>query len=322
VKDSDGEDNVDYDNAPQVAWSGPMAVLVDRFSASASEIVAGALKDYGRAVVIGDSSTHGKGTVQATFEMKRISKELARSPAKTGAAKITIQKFYLPDGSSTQLKGVVSDIVLPSIDEYLPIGESDLPHALVWDKIKTSVFDGAPIDEKVLNRLKSESAARQGSLEEFAYVRKYVEWFKVRQAEKLVSLNLEERRKQKLADDAFRKEIKAEREVLAKADYPYTEFRLGPPLAKPVTATPTPTPVLGDAAKAGIASTAKPAAPADSDDEDDAADLNEDANADTYGKVDVGLREALRVVDDAIELGHDHEYWASNHAPLTAVEKG
>jgi carboxyl-terminal processing protease len=322
VKGYDGDITVDTDKAENLSYDGPMACLVDRFSASASEIVAGALKDYGRAVVIGDSSTHGKGTVQATFEMKRISKELARSPAKTGAAKITIQKFYLPDGSSTQLKGVVSDIVLPSIDEYLPIGESDLPHALVWDKIKTSTFDGAPIDEKVLNRLKAESTARQGSLEEFAYVRKYVEWFKVRQAEKLVSLNLEERRKQKLADDAFRKEIKAEREVLAKSDYPYTEFRLGPPVAKPVVATPTPTPALGDAAKAGIASTAKPASPADSDDGDDAADLNEDANADTYGKVDVGLREALRVVDDAIELGRDHEYWASNHAPLTAVEKG
>jgi carboxyl-terminal processing protease len=319
VKGYDGEIQVDSDRAENLSYDGPMAVLVDRFSASASEIVAGALKDYGRAVVIGDSSTHGKGTVQATFEMKRISRELARSPAKTGAAKITIQKFYLPDGSSTQLKGVVSDIVLPSVDEYLPIGESDLPHALVWDKIKTSAFDGAPINAKALERLKQESEARQTGLEEFAYVRKYVDWFKQRQAEKLVSLNLEERRKQKASDDAFRKEIKVERELLAKSDYPYKEFRLGPPLPPKIAAA---TKAPDDFKPASSKDPDKVAPPKDADADDESADIDDDANADAYGKVDVPLREALRVVDDAIELGHDHEYWASNHAPLTAVAKG
>ncbi|MFZ1057088.1 MAG: carboxy terminal-processing peptidase [Opitutaceae bacterium] len=309
VKGYDGDIQIDTDKAESLAYDGPMAVLVDRFSASASEIVAGALKDYGRAVVIGDSSTHGKGTVQATFEMKRISKVLAQSPAKTGAAKITIQKFYLPDGSSTQLKGVVSDIVLPSVDEYLPIGESDLPHALVWDKIKTCSFDGSPLDPKVLARLQRESAARQAGLEEFAYTRKYVEWFKQRQAEKLISLNLEERRKQKADDDAFRKAIKAEREKLAKADFPFKEFRLGPPLPPKIAA-----PKGDEVQKAGPKK--------DSDDDDpDAPDLDDEDNGDTYGKVDVGLREALRVVNDAIDLGRDHEYWASNHAPLTAAAK-
>lgn len=306
VKGYDGDIQIDTDKAESLAYDGPLAVLVDRFSASASEIVAGALKDYGRAVVIGDTSTHGKGTVQATFEMKRISRELARSPAKTGAAKITIQKFYLPDGSSTQLKGVVSDIVLPSIDEFLPIGESDLPHALVWDKIKTSAFDGKPIDSKLLAKLQADSAARQASLEEFAFVRKYVDWFKQRQAEKLVSLNLEERRKQKAADDAFRKELKGEREKLAKGDFPYKEFRLGPPLPPKIAAP-----------KAAKADGSK-----DAEDEDELADAEDDANADSYGKVDVSLREALRVVDDAIELARNREYWASDHAPLTVASKG
>jgi carboxyl-terminal processing protease len=311
VKGYDGEIQVDSDKAESLTYDGPMAVLVDRFSASASEIVAGALKDYGRAVVIGDSSTHGKGTVQATFEMKKISRELARSPAKTGAAKITIQKFYLPDGSSTQLKGVVSDIVLPSVDEYLPIGESDLPHALVWDKIATSSFKGGPIDAKILDVLRKDSEARQTGLQEFGYVRKYVEWFKDRQAEKMISLNLEDRRKQKAADDAFRKEIKSERSELAKSDFPYKEFRLGPPLPPKIIA---PKPATTDG---------KSSAPKDgSDDEDSDLTDADDANGDTYGKVDVGLRESLRVVDDAIELGRDHDHWASNHAPLTAVAKG
>ncbi|HEY1792815.1 MAG TPA: carboxy terminal-processing peptidase [Opitutaceae bacterium] len=300
VKGYDGQVQVDSDDAENLSYDGPMAVLVDRFSASASEIVAGALKDYGRAIVIGDTSTHGKGTVQATVEMKQISRELAMSSAKTGAAKITIQKFYLPDGSSTQLKGVVSDIVLPSIDEFLPIGESDLPHALVWDKIGTSSFDGQPISAKVLAKLRGESEARQAGLPEFAYVRKYVNWFKQRQAEKLVSLDLVDRRKQKSADDVFLKAIKAEREQLAKSDFPFKEFRMGPPPPPKVTPTPTPQDQAAD---------------------DDAADFDDDASADTYGKVDVSLREALRVVDDAIDLGHDHEYWASNHAPLTVVAK-
>jgi carboxyl-terminal processing protease len=301
VKNYEGEIQVDSDRAENLSYDGPMAVLVDRFSASASEIVAGALQDYGRAVVIGDSSTHGKGTVQTVIEMKSISRELAMSPAKTGAAKITVQKFYLPDGSSTQLKGVVSDIVLPSVDEFLPIGESDLPHALVWDKITTSFFDGAPIDRRVLARLKDLSAKRQASLPEFAFIRNYVDWFKEREAQKLVSLNLEERRKQKALDDAFRKDFKAKREQLAKDDYPYKEFRLGPPLPPRVVA---------------------PKAPGSSGDEDEDDADDDDANADAYGKVDVSLREALRVVDDAIDLGRDREYWASDHAPLTASAKG
>ena len=303
VRNYSGEVTIDSDKAESLSYDGPMAVLVDRFSASASEIVAGALQDYGRAVVIGDTSTHGKGTVQTVLEMKGISRELARSPVKTGAAKITIQKFYLPDGSSTQLKGVISDIVLPSIDEFLPIGESDLPHALMWDKIKTSDFQGGPIDPRVLAQLRQASADRQARLEEFAFIRKYVDWFKQRQAEKLISLNLVERRKQKVLDDAFRKQIKQEREVLAKADFPYKEFRLGPPLPPKVAAE-------------------KPAKASSDADDDSDADESDDADVDAYGKVDVSLREALRVVNDAIDLGRNHDYWASNHAPLTVASKG
>ncbi len=319
VKDYDGEIQVDSDKAEHLSYDGPMAVLVDRFSASASEIVAGALQDYGRAVVIGDNSTHGKGSVQQVVEMKRFAPQLANSPAKTGAAKITIQKFYLPDGSSTQLKGVISDIVLPSVDEFLPIGESDLPHALVWDKIRTSSFHGEPIDRRVLTRLQLLSAERQKTLSEFAFVHRYVDWFKDRQAQKLVSLNLEERRKQKVADDAFRKESKAEREQLAKNDYAFKEFRLGAPLPPRIVAAKVP-----DAgAPAGTAATS-PSAKAKADqskDDDDLEDPDTDPNTDAYGKVDVSLREALRIVNDAIDLGRDHEYWASDHAPLTVAAK-
>ena len=298
VKDSAGEIQVDRDNDGAVAYDGPLAVLVDRFSASASEIVTGALQNYGRAIVIGDSSTHGKGSVQTVLEMKNLVPQLARSPVKTGATKFTVQKYYLPNGSSTQLKGVVPDIVLPSIDDFLPIGEASLPHALAWDEIPTSKFDGHLLDAKILQPLRRASVARQAKLDEFLYLRKGVDWFKMRQNQKLISLNLEVRRQQKVTDDAFRKSYDAEKAELAKNDFPYREYRLGPPLPPKIKPAK------------------KPDNSAALDGEDDET-LSTDEN-DAYAKVDVPLRESLRVVNDAIVLGQDQQYWASNHAPLTA----
>lgn len=227
VKNFQGEIQVDTDNNEKIAYAGPLAVLVDRFSASASEIVAGALQNYGRAVVIGDSSTHGKGSVQSVVEMRQVDPTLSYarnkdgSPAKTGAAKFTIQKYYLPSGDSTQLKGVVPDIVLPSVTNLISgIGEADLLHALAWEQIPTSVFDGSPLDAKVLTPLRQSSLERQAKLEEFAYLRKNIEWFKARQEQKLISVNLDERKQQKVTDDAFRKGMNAEKNFWPKTTTP------------------------------------------------------------------------------------------------------
>lgn len=296
VKNYAGEIQVDSDLSNEIAYDGPLAVLVDRFSASASEIVTGALQNYGRAIIVGDSSTHGKGSVQTIYEMRRLVPQLAMSPIKTGATKFTIQKYYLPNGGSTQMRGVVPDIILPSIEDYLPIGESDLPHALVWDEIPSTVFDGHPLDPKIVASLRASSQARQDSLEEFAYLRRNVNWFKERQAQKLVSLNLERREEQQKEDTGFRKEMKAEREKLAKQDFDYKEFRLGPP----------PPPAI------------KPVKKDDGDPADDDLDSLDDENSD-YVKVDVHLKEALRVVHDAIDLGQNRQYWVSNRPPLTAA---
>ena len=240
VKSFSGEVQVDDDEDSHISYTGPMAVLVSRFSASASEIVAGALQNYGRAIIIGDRSTHGKGSVQTVVEMKNVNRMLALLPEtdKTGAAKLTIQKFYLPNGSSTQVKGVIPDIVLPSIDEYMPIGESDLPHALIWDQIPSTQFSGHPLDPKVLLPLREASQFRLEHLEEFGYLRKSIDWFKAKQATKEISLNLVDREQQKQADDAFKKAMEAEKDKLAKNDFPYKEFTLVPPppkLAAPET---------------------------------------------------------------------------------------
>ncbi len=293
VKAFNGEIHVDGDRDGNIAYTGPLAVLVDRFSASASEIVAGALQNYGRAIIIGDSSTHGKGSVQQVIEMKRQSRALALSPQKSGAAKLTIQKYYLPSGASTQRKGVVPDIVLPSIEDYLPIGEADLPRAMVWDQIPTSFFEGEPLDPKVLSPLKKASLDRQEKLEEFSYLRRIVDRFKLRQEQKLISVNLEERTRQKAEDDAFRKEMKAEKERIAKSDFAFKPFYLGTPPPPKIRA---------------------PKKEDDDDDLDEAFDENE-----TYVKADVHLREALRVVSDAVAMGKNRELWSSSRPPLTAI---
>jgi len=292
VKNFNGEIQVDSDRDGRIVYTGPLAVLVDRFSASASEIVAGALQDYGRAIIVGDSSTHGKGSVQQVVEMKQLSRALALSREKTGAVKFTIQKYYLPSGASVQLKGVVPDITLPSIEDYLPIGEGDLPRALVWDQIATSAFEGERLSPRVISPLRQASLDRQAKLEEFTYLRRNVDWFKARQEQKLISVNLEERRTQKSADDAFRKEMKAEKERVAKSDFAFKPFYLGAPPAPRIKA---------------------PKKDAEEDDLDD-PDENE-----TYLKADVHLREALRVIRDAIALGQDRELWNGPRPPLTAA---
>jgi carboxyl-terminal processing protease len=288
-----GDVKVDSDENPDIAYSGPLAVLVSRFSASASEIVAGALQDYGRAVIVGDSSTHGKGSVQTVIEMKNVLSDMGIPVDKTGATKLTIQKFYLPDGHSTQLKGVISDIVLPSLDEYLPIGESDLPHALPWDEITSSRYEGGRIDAKFLNNLRESSTARQTKLEEFSFLKKNIEWFKNRQETKTVSLNLEERRAQKASDSAFKKTMEKEKEQLAKNSYPFREFKLGnAPTKKPPEKKP-----------------------ADSDDDDAELSL---INDEGYARFDPHLRETMRILSDAIKLGQKANFANGEHVPLTA----
>jgi len=279
VRSYSGEIKVDDDEDPKVAYDGPLTVLVDRFSASASEIVAGALQNYGRAVVIGDSSTHGKGSVQTVLELSRVERQLLANNNKSGATKLTVQKFYLPNGASTQLKGVVPDIILPSIDDYLPIGEGDLPHALAWDRIPSSKFDGQPLTASALTPLIAASVKRQSELPEFAYLRKNIDRFKTRQEQKNVSLNLDDRKKQKADDQAFKKTMKAERKQLAASDFKFNEVLLAPP--------------------------APPRAKLDKKDDEEIEDPEEAAldidEHERFPAVDIPLREALRVVLDLLK---------------------
>ena len=238
VRDSSGRKEILSDRDPSMLWDGPLIVLTSRFSASASEIVAGALKDHARALIVGNSSTHGKGTVQEVYHMNNrmpfsffsnIEKQ-----ARTVASKITIKQFYLPDGSSTQVKGVPSDIALPSVNEFLPIGEDDLPHALPWGEVEAvdwindwvKLKVDSPERPELMAALADASQARQESLDEFQFLRKQIKWRKKRYDEKAISISLENRIQRKINEKAYIDELDDIYEALGENDYVMEEFLL------------------------------------------------------------------------------------------------
>ncbi len=159
------------DDDAGVEYDGPILVLVNRFSASASEIFAGALQDYKRALIVGDEHTHGKGTVQAMLDLDRaVSLQGMEKYLPLGAVKVTIQKFYRISGESTQERGVIPDIILPSRYDGLKSGEKYLPNALVWDHIESGDYKLWPKPALNVEKLREESAARVATSDKFQEV--------------------------------------------------------------------------------------------------------------------------------------------------------
>jgi carboxyl-terminal processing protease len=193
VRGVDGtEVKYDEDNG-QVAYDGPLAVMVNRLSASAAEIFAAAIKDYNRGVLIGDSKTHGKGTVQTVLELKNFLAFIgAKFPA--GSVKFTNAKFYRINGSSTQLKGVTPDITFPSFTDSMEIGEEKLDHALPWDSIPATSY--APVSEvlpSVIPTLRDRSAKRIAASKDFQSLMMDIEANNKIKDRKAVSLNFDTR---------------------------------------------------------------------------------------------------------------------------------
>lgn len=189
IKDADQRVQQYDDLEPGVAWDGPLVVLVNKFSASASEIVAGAIQDYRRGLVIGDETTHGKGTVQSLLDLGRqLFQRLPNAPS-LGAIKITMQQFYRPSGLSTQLEGVKSDIELPSITNHLPVGESDLDNAIPFDQIDPAEFvSTGRVTESMLKMLRKRSAKRVAIDEEFLELAEDIARYEKRKQDKSISL--------------------------------------------------------------------------------------------------------------------------------------
>lgn len=208
VQVKDPANNVQkYDDVdPGTVWDGPLAVVTNKFSASASEILAGAVQDYKRGIVIGDRTTHGKGTVQSLLDLsEKLFPNVPRAP-KLGALKITMQQFYLPNGDSTQKRGVIADIPLPSTTSEMDIGEADLDYAVNFDKVPIAphtVYGWVKPD--ILAELKARSTKRIGGNEDYVKEMQRIERYKEQKERESVSLNEEE-------FFARRKELNAEKE--------------------------------------------------------------------------------------------------------------
>ncbi|RZA34578.1 MAG: tail-specific protease [Lysobacteraceae bacterium] len=213
VRESGGRVTVNADRTPGVSWDGPLAVLTNRGSASASEIFAGAIQDYGRGLVIGET-TFGKGTVQNLADLDRWP---ANETPRFGSVKLTIAQFFRVAGGSTQHKGVVPDIAFPVSVDATEYGESTYDNALPWTKIApvphTQYGNFAPL----LPRLEALHATRVASDKEFQWWSKDVSDFRAEAAKKYVSLNEAERRAERDKQDAQRKSRQAERKLLGLA---------------------------------------------------------------------------------------------------------
>lgn len=212
VKDPYGNIEKLNDEDSGMAWEKPVVVLTSKFSASASEILAGAIQDYKRGLVIGDTTTHGKGTVQSLVNLSQIMFRTKNPPNDFGALKITTQQFYRPNGDSTQKRGVVSDLVLPSItDKMENIGEADLDYPVEFDRVPEASFRKYKFNRaEITNELKSRSRSRIESSEEFQKEQKKIDKYVELKNRKTVSLNEAKflaRRKELNADKEEQKTI-------------------------------------------------------------------------------------------------------------------
>ena len=192
VRGQDGNYRIYSDEDPSIAWRGPIVVLVSKRSASASEIVSGSLQAYRRAILVGDPQTHGKGSVQAISPIRRGIEVY-------GGIRMTIRKFYLPNGESTQVEGVKSDIILPSPTPWLHKGETTKNNPLKHDKISSPWVDPkdrgnyAFVTDGLIQKLADFSNAHIESLPEWKVYRQNIEEIKEKKSHKTVSLNLETR---------------------------------------------------------------------------------------------------------------------------------
>ncbi len=210
IKDADHQVRPYDDTEAGVSWEGPLVVLTNKFSASASEILAGAIQDYHRGIIVGDEATHGKGTVQSLLDLGRQLFQRFDNAPSLGAIKITMQQFYRPSGASTQLEGVKSDVVLPSLTTHLPVGEGDLDHAIPFDRVQPARYTAVDrVSAALVERLRERSESRVEGRKEFAKLADDVARYQRRKDEQTISLVEAEFERQwnegKAADDEEKK---------------------------------------------------------------------------------------------------------------------
>lgn len=210
VKNSFGTQRVLADDDAEIVYDGPMVVLVNLFSASASEILAAALQDYGRAVIVGGKHTHGKGTVQTIIDMnENIPLLHLQRYDDLGALKVTIQKFYRVDGGSTQYRGVEPDIVLPSLYDHLKSGEQYLDYSLGWDRVKPVPFNSYRKNGSKLEEIRKKSSERVQKDEGLTIIAEEAKKSMARVEETSMSLRLEDMAKERDESNTTREKVGA-----------------------------------------------------------------------------------------------------------------
>src|SRR5213082_2176509 len=220
TKDFNGYIRISSDPDNGIAYTGPLVVLTSRQSASASEIFAAALQDYGRAVIVGDKNTFGKGTVQTILPIGRFASLLGSHSDEDGALKLTIQKFYRVAGGSTQLHGVASDIVLPSVTDLPEFAEGALKNCLPYDEVPKAKYTkwNEPVS-LYLDELRRRSSERAQNDPEFHYVMEDMDRLRHRLDDNRISLN-EDVRKKELSDDKLRKELRSKERLARNIEEP------------------------------------------------------------------------------------------------------
>jgi carboxyl-terminal processing protease len=204
------------DEIPGTLWNGPLVILCNRMSASASEIFAGAIKDYHRGIIVGDFTTHGKGTVQNLMEVAPNQMFRLFSTPDRGKLKLTIQQFYRVNGDSTQNYGVRSDIVLPSIIDHADMGESFLDHALPFHTIPAARFTlNSLASPDAISVLQQKSQQRVAGNEDFQKLQRVIDRYVERKNRESVPLNEESLRKERELDELADKELEASDEAEA-----------------------------------------------------------------------------------------------------------
>jgi carboxyl-terminal processing protease len=254
IRHFNGDIDVREDTDSSVAYDGPLILLTSRLSASASEIVAGALQDYGRALIVGDASTFGKGTAQQIYPLSgvRMLSDMTNDP---GTLKVTNSKFYRASGASTESKGVLADIVLPSLWNDSPdIGETNLENHLPYDTIPTSTFEKLNLVQPELAELTKRASARMATNKDFDYLREDIEQLQKQRADKTVSLNEKQQltdREQIISRHKQREQERASRKVTKNTVYELTVENAGkpglPPPAKETNSVSTASAELDEA---------------------------------------------------------------------------
>ena len=205
IKSAAGKKEVLYDKDPKIQWDGPLVVMINEFSASASEILAAALQDYKRAVVIGSKQSYGKGTVQNVIDLNQFVR--GSTYGDLGALKTTTQKFYRINGGSTQLEGVKSDVAIPDRYAYLKMGEKDIDNAMPWDKIDAA-------DYKVWDKQNNfdlaiaKSKERMSNNAQLNLIDDNAKWLDERNKENVYSLNIDKFKAEQKALDEKNKKYK------------------------------------------------------------------------------------------------------------------